>query len=320
MDKDKQTIGGILESLPGEMVLVTLDGTVLAQKSAASRSVYTVWPTVPLFGGTEKACRLHWLTPEGSDPALTAIPLELLLGDLVASGPGYWFRRLLTEKADFLDFSSLAPVARESMPCRLGALKIGRGTGEEAVEALRDLLPDMKTYQLGPGFVVLKLPCSQELSRDWSESVLTLLEEELMMDPLLILGETVEALDMLQLHCRALENIGERLYSRGVRGMRYLLAHLPELTAGRLIDDPFPLITDLGRVIEPVLKDADLTQTAEVFIQTNLNIAETAQHLFLHRNTLVYRLNKIERLTGLDLKRLDQAMAYVMLKSARKTD
>lgn len=317
-EKEKSSIKRVLESLPGDVMLVALDGTVLARKGSAMDSEYSSWPFVSLFNGTAKACRLYWQVPGGYDPALTVGPLELLLGDLVVSGPGYWFKRVLTEPEESLDFISLPLDIRNSVPLRLGALKVVEKDAEEALEALKALLPDLNTYQLEPGFMILKLPADQETAQDWFESILALLSEELMMDPLMINGEAVMNLGMIYPHASAIKNLCEELYTKGLRGVRSLIDYLPELAVGSLIASPLTLIKDLGRIIEPVLKDPDLSQTAEVFIRTNLNISETAQLLFLHRNTLVYRLGKIEKLTGLDLKRLDQAMAFVILKAARE--
>lgn len=316
-EKGKNSIGRILDSLPGEMVLVTAEGTVLAQKCAETPNDFLKWPAVALFSGTPKACRLHWRVPGGQDPALTVGPLELLLAELVVAGPGYWFRRLLTEPAGSLNYLTLPSPVLDSVPCRLGALKMAVSVTAEAQEALAALLPDLKTYLTTPGFIILKMPSNPDLAQDCCESVMALLAEELLMDPLMIYGEIVSDLGMLQLHASALENISDVLYGKGIRGMQTLIAHLPALVVGGFTENPLPLVVDLGRLIEPVLKDPDLSQTATAFIQTNLSISETAQNLFLHRNTLVYRLSKIEKLTGLDLKRLDQAMAFVLLKAAR---
>ena len=46
------------------------------------------------------------------------------------------------------------------------------------------------------------------------------------------------------------------------------------------------------------------------FFENNLNISETSRKLFVHRNTLVYRLGKIKKLTGLDLREFDQAIVF----------
>ncbi len=319
-EKGKTPIGRVLESLPGDTVLVTLDGTLLARKCSSYDCRFSEWPYVSLFSGTGKACRLYWKVPGGYDPALTVGPLELLLGDLVTVNPEYWLKRLLVEPADSMDFLSIPQEVRNTIPLKLSALKIREGAEAEAQGALQVLLPYMKTYVLSAGFMFLKLHSDQETADDWSESIIALLSEELMMDPLMIHGEEVLDLRMLHAHASALRQLSEILYKKGFRGVHSLLNYLPELAVGKVVENPVPLINDLSRIIEPVLRDQDLCQTASEFIRNNLNISETAQILFLHRNTLVYRLGKIEKLTGLDLKRSDQAMAFILLKAAREGD
>lgn len=314
----KNSIHQILESLPGDTVLATLAGTVLARKGSFSGTEYLAWSYVSLFGGTGKACRLYWKVPGGYDPILTTGPLELLLKDLVVSGPGYWFKRLLTEPADTFDIGDLPPEIGVSMPLRLGAIRMGEQSVDEACEAMQALLPDLRLCLLEPGLIMLTLPIDREAAYEWAESIMALLSEELMMDPLMIHGESIADIKMLHVHATVLEKSCKALYPKGRRGFHTLMGNLPELAVGKVIENPLPLILDLGRVIEPVLKDHDLCQTAEVFVQRNLSITETAQDLFLHRNTLVYRLMKIERLTGMDLKRLDHAMAFTLLKAARE--
>jgi len=46
------------------------------------------------------------------------------------------------------------------------------------------------------------------------------------------------------------------------------------------------------------------------FFENNLNISETARQLYVHRNTLVYRLEKIQKKTGLDVRRFDDALTF----------
>ncbi len=54
--------------------------------------------------------------------------------------------------------------------------------------------------------------------------------------------------------------------------------------------------------------DAELSTTVHAFFDAGLSIAETARSLFIHRNTLVYRLDKFEKLSGLDLRNFDDAV------------
>ncbi len=56
--------------------------------------------------------------------------------------------------------------------------------------------------------------------------------------------------------------------------------------------------------------DEEIIQTIYKFFENNLNVSETSRQLFVHRNTLVYRLDKIERLTGLDLRNFEDAVIF----------
>ena len=59
-----------------------------------------------------------------------------------------------------------------------------------------------------------------------------------------------------------------------------------------------------------VFSDADMLETAEKFLENNLNVSETARKLYMHRNTLTYRLDKIERATGLDIRNFSDAITF----------
>ena len=56
--------------------------------------------------------------------------------------------------------------------------------------------------------------------------------------------------------------------------------------------------------------DQEILFTIQKFFENNLNVSETARKLFVHRNTLVYRLEKIKKLTGLDLREFEDAIVF----------
>ena len=49
-------------------------------------------------------------------------------------------------------------------------------------------------------------------------------------------------------------------------------------------------------------------KSIEKFFKNNLNISETARELYMHRNTLVYKLERLQKLTGLDIRKFDDAL------------
>ena len=87
------------------------------------------------------------------------------------------------------------------------------------------------------------------------------------------------------------------------------------LGIGRLIYQlPIPLckmfIKEIFVDVSPDDFDEETLETISKFFENNLNVAETSRQLFIHRNTLVYRLDKLDRATGLDLRVFDDAITF----------
>ena len=60
----------------------------------------------------------------------------------------------------------------------------------------------------------------------------------------------------------------------------------------------------------PDIFDEETTVTINKFFENNLNISETARQLYVHRNTLVYRLERIDKVLGLDIRTFEDAMLF----------
>ncbi|MCR4877581.1 MAG: helix-turn-helix domain-containing protein [Clostridiales bacterium] len=56
--------------------------------------------------------------------------------------------------------------------------------------------------------------------------------------------------------------------------------------------------------------NGEMMETAEVFLRSDLNLSDTARQMFIHRNTLTYRLDKIRKETGLDLRKFGDALIF----------
>lgn len=62
-----------------------------------------------------------------------------------------------------------------------------------------------------------------------------------------------------------------------------------------------------------IFSDQEMINTAEEFLENNLNTSETSRKLYLHRNTLIYRLDKIERATGLNIRKFSDAVTFRLI-------
>ena len=56
--------------------------------------------------------------------------------------------------------------------------------------------------------------------------------------------------------------------------------------------------------------DEETLSTVNKFFENHLNVSETSRQLYIHRNTLVYRLDKLQKLTGLDLRNFEDAIMF----------
>ncbi|MBR5124580.1 MAG: helix-turn-helix domain-containing protein, partial [Clostridia bacterium] len=99
--------------------------------------------------------------------------------------------------------------------------------------------------------------------------------------------------------------------------------HYDNLGIGRLI---YQLPTTLCEMfLQEVFKkgsleslDRETLMTIQCFFENNLNVSETSRKLFVHRNTLVYRLEKIRKLTGLDLREFEHAITFKVALMVKK--
>lgn len=104
-------------------------------------------------------------------------------------------------------------------------------------------------------------------------------------------------------------NVGKIFYSeRHVHNYR-------TLGIGRLIYQlPMNLcemfIKEVFTLQQPDTFDEETLTTINKFFDNNLNVSETARQLFVHRNTLVYRLEKLQKATGLDIRVFDDALTF----------
>ena len=86
-------------------------------------------------------------------------------------------------------------------------------------------------------------------------------------------------------------------------GIARLIYHLPTTLCETFLHEVFKKGS-----IESL--DHETLFTIQKFFENNLNISETARQLYVHRNTLVYRLERIEKMLGLDIRTFEDAMLF----------
>ena len=87
-------------------------------------------------------------------------------------------------------------------------------------------------------------------------------------------------------------------------GIGRLIYQLPESLCEMFIKEVF------GEKIPEEVYDEEIMETIEKFLENDLNISETARQLYVHRNTLVYRLERLQAELGLDIRVFEDAMTF----------
>ena len=103
----------------------------------------------------------------------------------------------------------------------------------------------------------------------------------------------------------------EQVISYNQIGIEKLIYQMPLATCKDFINEVFG-----GEA--PDVFDNETAVTVEKMFENNLNISEASRQLFIHRNTLVYRLDKIYKSTGFDLREFEDAMMFRVVMMMQK--
>ncbi len=95
---------------------------------------------------------------------------------------------------------------------------------------------------------------------------------------------------------------------------------IPLLIGSTRKDLLIQLNNENNKKYDKIFKNKDLIYTAKSFFKNNLNITETSEKIFVHRNTLIYRINKIKEISGFDLKLFEDAMKFYIILLIKDMD
>lgn len=100
-------------------------------------------------------------------------------------------------------------------------------------------------------------------------------------------------------------------YRRNVRDNSCLLNIILD-SMGRECPDSLYSMLSSQKVLK-VLENEELLLSARVLFDNNLSIENASKQIYIHRNTMVYRIEKIQSLIGLDIRKFDDAMTLYAL-------
>ena len=100
-------------------------------------------------------------------------------------------------------------------------------------------------------------------------------------------------------------NVERKVNAYSTLGIGRLIYQLPANLCQMFIDEIF-------KDNDPADFDEEIVSTVYKFFENNLNVSETSRQLFIHRNTLVYRVEKLKAITGLDVRVFDDALTFMI--------
>jgi len=160
---------------------------------------------------------------------------------------------------------------------------------------------------------------SSEVERT-ARMIIDALNTELMVKASIGVGSVVDNIRDIG---RSFREAQTALHIGGIFESDRLIVNYNSLGIGRLI---YQLPTTLcklflkevfnGRSLNSL--DTETLLTIQKFFENNLNVSETSRQLYVHRNTLVYRLDKIQKMTGLDIRKFDDAIIFKVSMLVKK--
>ena len=142
------------------------------------------------------------------------------------------------------------------------------------------------------------------------------LKEELGVDVVVGVGSTVKKLRDASLSYAQASSALRYAYVFEDKGSvhtyrEYMLVKMLEDASESKLVQYLSELTDEGS--KEILEDEEMVTTAEEFLRCSLNVSETSRNLYMHRNTLLYRLDKIEKATGLNIRLFPDAVSFRVL-------
>lgn len=145
-----------------------------------------------------------------------------------------------------------------------------------------------------------------------AQTIVDMMSTEAMMNVRVAYGTIVQELKdvsksykeaMMALEVGKIFYVEKKVNSYGSLGIGRLIYQLPAKLCKIFIDEIFG-DNDPGNF------DEEIVSTVNKFFENNLNVSETSRQLFVHRNTLVYRVEKLQKSTGLDVRTFDDALTF----------
>lgn len=232
-----------------------------------------------------------------------------------------FFQNLLLDNLLLVDIYNRAPKLHieVAVPRVVYIVETGKEKDATAAELLRELFSvqsgDFITSVNEDSVILIKALTQEDGNAEIEQTaqmIVDMMGAEAMVNVRVAYGTVVEELKdvsksykeaMMALNVGKIFYVEKKVNAYSSLGIGRLIYQLPVNLCRIFIDEIF------GEN-DPGSLDEEIVTTVNRFFENNLNVSETSRQLFIHRNTLVYRIEKLQKSTGLDVRTFDDALTF----------
>ncbi|MGE5630447.1 MAG: PucR family transcriptional regulator [Caulobacteraceae bacterium] len=227
------------------------------------------------------------------------------------------FRRIVGGKCDGAELMKLEEEFRGYLPGNILLIDNYRDSGEEVLEILLNTANIACSFKYDDRIVAIaKDENIEEVCSSFNKNILS----ELLIECTVVIGGYAKSIGELK---EKYEDCLKGLYIKHIYSLPDNVLNFGDMYGYRIVAGLDKKLKEYIRekVFTPEFKDmmnSELGITIEEFFKNNLNLTDTAAKLYIHRNTLLYRLDKIYKSTGFDLKKFEDSWLFKLAWLIRK--
>lgn len=249
---------------------------------------------------TIKILRLMGLMTEGPEAECT---LDELLKKLLSEGD---------KNGEGLERCKNFGISHDD-PIQVMAIRVQPYISQDVDCLLRGLHPDALIVWMEDTLLVVIVKTDKLVHCDFAQGIYAAIATELLYEATVGVGSISYGIREIKTsyeRARRAAELGEAVYQKKK------VYHYESLIIPRLIRESHHSLQEYQKTLQgisAIVEQEELLQTIQVFFENNLNISETARLLYIHRNTLIYRLNKILKLSGYDMRVFSDAVNFYII-------
>ncbi len=217
------------------------------------------------------------------------------------------FNSLISKKYAYKDFDE-----NLKFPLKIWEIK-AVSSGDDVLQIVKSIFPKDLCFLKSEDTVVL-FRYGKNNSEYKLEDVYYNLESEILSDVAIYVSYEVEKIDDIYDAYQRLDNLKE--LAKAISS-KYNIYEFDKLLLPNLFMTikKYENTDEIKEIFNKSVKydlNEELVETAIVFLENNLHITESANKLYIHRNTMIYRLNKIASTTGYDIRKFSEAINFYL--------